>query len=71
MAIAIYGDWGTGKTSAMRWLAKQLELWNTNGEPRKHEHPKVYAVWFDPREYRSREDVWRGLTAEILCQQPR
>lgn len=28
MAIAIYGDWGTGKTTAMRWLHGLLETWN-------------------------------------------
>lgn len=24
ITIAIYGDWGTGKTSAMHWLARRL-----------------------------------------------
>ena len=24
LAIAVYGDWGTGKSSAMRWLSDQL-----------------------------------------------
>ncbi len=28
MTIAIYGEWGTGKTSAMRWLQSQLEDWS-------------------------------------------
>jgi len=32
MAIAIYGDWGTGKTTAMRWLHALLETWNKRGK---------------------------------------
>ncbi|GAB4526806.1 MAG: hypothetical protein Tsb0020_44480 [Haliangiales bacterium] len=28
LAVAIYGDWGTGKTSAMRWLEGLLAIWN-------------------------------------------
>ena len=28
ITVAIYGDWGTGKTSAMHWLESQLEVWN-------------------------------------------
>lgn len=66
LSIAIYGDWGTGKTSAMRWLAKQLTLWNGQSNFRKIGHPKVYPVWFDPWKYRTREDVWRGLISEVI-----
>ena len=28
--IAIYGDWGAGKTSAMRWLEGRLRAWNAD-----------------------------------------
>src|ERR1700686_3850445 len=28
ITVAIYGDWDTGKTSAMRWLESQLREWN-------------------------------------------
>lgn len=64
ITIAIYGSWGTGKTSAMRWLQGQLESWNS--QKNKNGHPVVYPVWFDPWKYSSKEDVWRGLIAEVI-----
>ena len=30
MTIALYGGWGTGKTTAMKWLHGLLDKWNTN-----------------------------------------
>ena len=77
MAIALYGDWGTGKTSAMKWLERQLDAWNKlpaadrefKWGSKKGEvapHPRVYSVWFEPWKYQKREDVWRGLIAEII-----
>ena len=62
MAIAIYGDWGAGKTTAMRWLHGLLETWNDKGDGRV----KVRPVWFYPWKYHDREDVWRGLVAEVI-----
>lgn len=66
--MALYGDWGTGKTSAMRWIEKQLGIWN--GNPRrteeKHPHPHLTTVWFYPWKYHTREDVWRGIIAEVI-----
>ncbi|MEM7454691.1 MAG: leucine-rich repeat domain-containing protein [Planctomycetota bacterium] len=76
MAIAIYGDWGTGKTSAMKWLERQLNEWNKldhaerdffHGVRKKTApHPRVYSVWFEPWKFHKREDVWRGLIAEVI-----
>jgi hypothetical protein len=63
MTIAIYGDWGTGKTSAMRWLEGLLEVWNQS--PGK-EGVKVWPVWFYPWKYDSKQDVWRGLISEVI-----
>ncbi len=31
LTIGIYGDWGTGKTSAMKWLEGLLNIWNEEG----------------------------------------
>lgn len=66
IAIAIYGDWGTGKTSAMRWLEVQLNRWNKKNSTDRDAHPRVYPVWFDPWKYHSREAVWRGIVAEVI-----
>ena len=66
MAIAIYGDWGTGKTSAMRWLQEILDQWNQHGKDSEKEKLFIRTVWFDPWKYSKREEVWRGLIAEVI-----
>lgn len=66
VTIAIYGDWGTGKTSAMRWLETQLGAWNKLPAEERDGHPMVHPVWFDPWRYHTREDVWRGIVAEVV-----
>jgi formylglycine-generating enzyme required for sulfatase activity len=64
MAIAIYGDWGSGKTSAMRWLDDKLAIWNGDGD--MEGKVRVKTVWFYPWKYHSKEDVWRGLISEVI-----
>lgn len=68
LAIAIYGDWGSGKTSAMKWLEGLLREWNEHGEHGDdQEHGKlVRPVWFYPWKYDDKNDVWRGLIAEVI-----
>ena len=70
LAVAIYGDWGSGKTSAMKWLEGLLHRWNSD---RSKHGPKdeplgkvVRPVWFYPWKYHSKDDVWRGLIAEVI-----
>lgn len=62
--IAIYGDWGTGKTSAMRWLDALIGEWNKSKE--NTGETKVHTVWFYPWKYHDKEDVWRGLISEVI-----
>lgn len=66
ITIAIYGDWGTGKTSAMHWLENQLVVWNNLKKVERQSHPRVYPVWFDPWKYHTREQVWRGIISEVI-----
>ncbi len=66
LTVAIYGSWGSGKTTAMRWLEGLLAHWNR--APRKQTPVKVRTVWFYPWKYQSREDVWRGLIAEVILE---
>lgn len=65
LAVGIFGDWGTGKSSAMRWLANQLDTWSKDGVERKG-HCRCRTVWFEPWKYQSRDEVWRGLIAEVV-----
>jgi predicted KAP-like P-loop ATPase len=64
MSIAIYGDWGAGKTTAMKWLHGLINEWNKNGQA--DEKIKIKPVWFYPWKYDKKEDVWQGLIAEVI-----
>lgn len=66
LTVAVYGDWGTGKTSAMKWLEGKLNEWNCINDDRDGGHPNVHPVWFEPWKYHTREDVWRGIIAEVI-----
>jgi transcriptional regulator with XRE-family HTH domain len=63
MAILISGDWGTGKTSAMRWLHGLLDIWNKQAG---RNDIKVRPVWFYPWKYDNKRDVWRGFIWEVI-----
>jgi Leucine-rich repeat (LRR) protein len=62
LTVGIYGGWGTGKTSAMRWLHEIIKESNKLEKP----EPKVIPVWFYPWKYQSKDDVWRGIIAEVI-----
>lgn len=64
MAAAIYGDWGAGKTSAMKWLEGYLQAWNTDGKAK--DKITTHTTWFYPWKYQTQEDVWRGLIAQVI-----
>jgi len=64
MAIVVYGDWGAGKTTAMKWLHGLIHEWNTSDKAGKK--IKIKPVWFYPWKYDNKEDVWRGLIAEVI-----
>ena len=62
--IAIYGDWGTGKSSAMKWLEGLIGEWNKNTKPAGK--TRIHTVWFYPWKYHDKQDVWRGLISEVI-----
>ena len=70
LAVAIYGKWGAGKTSAMCWLKGRLDRWNyhvrTLPKEQRGKLVTVQSTWFYPWKYQEREDVWRGLVAEVI-----
>ncbi len=64
LAVAVYGTWGAGKTTAMKWLHALIEIWNKEKEGK--DAIRVTPVWFYPWKYQTKEDVWRGLVAEVI-----
>lgn len=66
VTVALYGDWGMGKTSGMRWLRAQLDEWTKLDTTARDGHPRTRTIWFEPWKYQTREEVWRGLIAEVI-----
>ncbi|MEQ8316939.1 MAG: P-loop NTPase fold protein [Phycisphaerales bacterium] len=80
LTAAIYGPWGSGKSTAMKWLDRMLECWSTGksgeksggqklvdaGRMDEDDFVQVRTVWFDPWKYQDRDDVLRGIIAEII-----
>lgn len=56
------GGWGTGKTSAMRWMEEHLRELGSG----EHDTLKIDSCWFYPWKYQSADDVWKGLIAEVI-----
>ncbi|MCH8807543.1 MAG: hypothetical protein IH986_15860 [Planctomycetes bacterium] len=54
------------KLGHARWLRDRLRQWNESQRESPGRHAIVETVWFDPWKYQTREDVWRGLIAEVI-----
>ena len=66
LTIGIYGTWGTGKTTAMKCLDMMLKEWKEKGVSK--DKVTTRNVWFYPWKYLTKEEVWRGLIAEVIIQ---
>ncbi|MCK5270334.1 MAG: hypothetical protein KAJ46_06100 [Sedimentisphaerales bacterium] len=64
LTVGIYGTWGTGKTTAMKCLDKMLKVWKEKGVSENNFTTR--NVWFYPWKYLTKEEVWRGLIAEVI-----
>jgi KAP family P-loop domain len=57
LTIGVYGEWGSGKTSFLKMVAKHL---------REEKH--IYPVWFDAWKYDKEDNLWSALLQSILNQ---
>lgn len=53
LAVGVYGKWGSGKTSFLKMLGRELEDSHT-------------IVWFEAWQYSRREELWVALLREVL-----
>lgn len=53
-SVGIFGDWGSGKTSLMKFMEKDLNS------------KKTKTVWFNAWKYDKKEVMWNALIQEIL-----
>jgi predicted KAP-like P-loop ATPase len=66
ITIALYGTWGTGKTTALRWLEKNIQVWNEKAKSK--DKIKIRTVWFFPWKYQNKEDIYKGLLSEVILE---
>ncbi|MCI0518808.1 MAG: SUMF1/EgtB/PvdO family nonheme iron enzyme, partial [Chloroflexi bacterium] len=54
LTIGVFGDWGSGKTSLMRMVRKELAA-------------EYHTVWFDAWKYDKEDALWRALLLQVLA----
>ena len=60
LVIGLFGSWGSGKTSLMRFVEQDLV------KPAQASTPKFRAVWFDAWKYEKEEALWRALLLRVV-----
>lgn len=56
LSIGIFGDWGTGKSSLMLTVEKEI----------KDNYNDITSIWFNAWKYDKEEAIWRTLLMRIL-----
>jgi formylglycine-generating enzyme required for sulfatase activity len=60
LVIGLFGSWGSGKTSLMRFVQSELST------PAQDTTPKFRAVWFDAWKYEKEDALWRALLMRVV-----
>lgn len=61
ITLGIFGPWGSGKTSLMRLIARNI-LGHPDNQPRK-----AHVVWFNAWQYENNQSaIWRTLLLRVL-----
>ena len=61
MTVAIYGPWGSGKTTILKHLKHELE------EPAWATRPRAVTVWFEPWRYETEPNLMVPLLIELTA----
>ncbi len=68
LSMAVYGGVGTGKSTALNWLAGQIELWNEIPVAERGGHPLVVPIRFSARKCPTPAFVPKMILSELLIQ---
>jgi formylglycine-generating enzyme required for sulfatase activity len=60
LVMAVYGAWGSGKTSLMKMVRAELDKSAPEGER------SIHTMWFDAWKYHREEVLWRALLLQVL-----
>ncbi len=60
LVIGLFGSWGSGKTSLMQFVQKDL------GDAAKNAGRNFRTVWFDAWKYEKEDALWRALLLRVL-----
>lgn len=66
LTIGLFGKWGSGKTSLMEFIKRELDLENTRAQKDKANGRKNLTLWFNAWKYEPREALWRALLLQVL-----
>jgi hypothetical protein len=66
VAIGVFGDWGSGKTTVLKLIGTQFALPAERGEPKGGEPGPVLVIWTQPWEYDPLLDPKATLIDEVL-----
>lgn len=57
LTVGVYGAWGSGKTSLLRMLRKEID---------DRKHPYIRTVWFTAWKYDRDDALWRAFMLRVL-----
>ena len=66
LTIGLFGKWGSGKTSLMAFIQRELDAERAAVEEGQREGRKNLTVWFNAWKYEPREALWRALMLRVL-----
>jgi internalin A len=66
VSMAICGGEGVGKTMALNWLDRQLDIWNALPAPIREGHPQVMSIRFSARRVTRADSAARMVMSELL-----
>lgn len=66
LTIGLFGKWGSGKTSLMDFIKRELDAEQAEVGKGENDGRKNLTVWFNAWKYEPREALWRALLHQVL-----